>query len=131
MSLGGSRSSRVLAAAVKYADDKGVAVVCAAGNNGHGKVGFPAANPGAIAVAATQFDRTTTFYSNWGKEIDVAAPGGNTRVDQNGDGMPDGVLQNTIVHRQAPARTTTCSSWAPPWPAPTWPGWRRWSSGAA
>ena len=53
--------------------------------------------PASIAVAATQFDETTTFYSNWGKEIDVAAPGGNTRVDQNGDGMPDGVLQNTIV----------------------------------
>ena len=51
----------------------------------------------AIAVAATQFDETTTFYSNWGKEIDIAAPGGNTRVDQNGDGQPDGVLQNTIV----------------------------------
>src|SRR5262249_4774043 len=27
----------------------------------------------------------------------IAAPGGNTRVDQNGDGMPDGVLQNTIA----------------------------------
>ena len=48
-------------------------------------------------VAATQFDESTTFYSNWGKEIDVAAPGGNTRVDQNGDGKPDGVLQHTIV----------------------------------
>ena len=53
--------------------------------------------PGRIAVAATQYDETTTFYSNWGKEIDIAAPGGNTRVDQNGDGQPDGVLQNTIV----------------------------------
>jgi serine protease len=50
-------------------------------------------------VASTQFDETTTFYSNWGKEIDVAAPGGNTRVDQNGDGKPDGVLQTH--HRPA------------------------------
>ena len=48
-------------------------------------------------MAATQYDETTTFYSNWGKQIDVAAPGGNTAVDQNGDGQPDGVLQNTIV----------------------------------
>ena len=60
-------------------------------------VSYPAAYPHAIAVAATQFDETTTFYSNWGKEIDIAAPGGNTRVDQNGDGQPDGVLQHTIV----------------------------------
>jgi serine protease len=97
MSLGGPMASSVLAKAVKYAHDKGTTVVCAAGNDGRGKVSYPAAYPGAIAVASTQFDETTTFYSNWGKEIDVAAPGGNTRVDQNGDGFPDGVLQNTIV----------------------------------
>ena len=97
MSLGGPMASSVLAKAVKYAHDKGVVVVCAAGNDGRGKVSYPAAYPHAIAVAATQFDETTTFYSNWGKEIDIAAPGGNTRVDQNGDGQPDGVLQNTIV----------------------------------
>lgn len=97
MSLGGPMASSVLAKAVKYAHDKGVVVVCAAGNDGRGKVSYPAAYPDAIAVAATQYDESTTFYSNWGKEIDVAAPGGNTRVDQNGDGQPDGVLQNTIV----------------------------------
>lgn len=97
MSLGGRFGSKTLARAVKYAHDKGVVVVCAAGNDGSGRVSYPAAYPGAIAVAATQFDEATTFYSNWGKEIDVAAPGGNTQVDQNQDGMPDGVLQNTIA----------------------------------
>lgn len=96
MSLGGALPSRVLKKAVQYAHDKGVTVVCAAGNESRGKVGYPAAYPGAIAVAATQYDESTTFYSNWGKDIDIAAPGGNMRVDQNGDGMPDGVLQNTI-----------------------------------
>jgi serine protease len=97
MSLGGGMSTSVLANAVKYAHDKGVTVVCAAGNDGRGKVSYPAAYKHAIAVAATQFDESTTFYSNWGKEIDVAAPGGNTRIDQNNDGMMDGVLQNTVV----------------------------------
>jgi serine protease len=97
MSLGGAFPSRVLKKAVEYAHSKGVTVVCAAGNESRGKVGYPAAYPGAVAVAATQYDEATTFYSNYGKDIDVAAPGGNTRVDQNGDGMPDGVLQNTIV----------------------------------
>jgi serine protease len=97
MSLGGRFPSRVLKKAVEYAHDKGVVVVCAAGNDGRGKVSYPAAYPGAFAVAATQFDETTTFYSNWGKEIAIAAPGGNTRVDQNNDGMPDGVVQNTIA----------------------------------
>lgn len=96
MSLGGPFPSRVLKKAVDYAYKKGVIVVCAAGNDGRGSVGYPAAYPGAFAVSATQFDESVTFYSNYGKDIDIAAPGGNTRVDQNGDGMPDGVLQNTI-----------------------------------
>ena len=97
MSLGGAFPSNVLKKAVKYAHDKGVTVVCAAGNESRGRVGYPAAYPGAIAVSATQFDEAVTFYSNYGKDIDIAAPGGNTRIDQNGDGMPDGVLQNTIA----------------------------------
>ena len=97
MSLGGRFPSKVLEKAVKYAHDKGVTVICAAGNDGRGKVSYPAAYAGSVAVAATQYDETTTFYSNWGAALDVAAPGGNTRVDQNGDGQPDGVLQNTIV----------------------------------
>jgi serine protease len=97
MSLGGPTRMGSMGAAVKYARDKGVVIVAAAGNDGRGRVGYPAGYPGVVAVAATQFDETTTFYSNWGKEIDVAAPGGNTRVDQNGDGKPDGVLQHTIV----------------------------------
>lgn len=96
MSLGGAFPSAVLKKAVAYAHGKGVTVVCAAGNESRGRVGYPAAYPGAVAVSATQFDETITFYSNYGKDIDIAAPGGNTRVDQNGDGMPDGVLQNTI-----------------------------------
>jgi serine protease len=97
MSLGGAFPSKVLKKAVAYAHDKGVTVVCAAGNEGRGRVGYPAAYPGAIAVAATQLDEATTFYSNYGKDIDIAAPGGNTREDKNGDGVPDGVLQNTIA----------------------------------
>ena len=99
MSLGSRFGSKVLERAVSYAHSKGVTVICAAGNDGRGKVGFPAAYKDAVAVAATQFDERTTFYSNWGAALDIAAPGGNTRVDQNKDGMPDGVLQNTITVR--------------------------------
>ncbi|HEY2903415.1 MAG TPA: S8 family serine peptidase [Polyangia bacterium] len=97
MSLGGPIPVGTIGSAVKYARAHGVTVVAAAGNDGSGRVSYPARYPGVIAVAATQFDETTTFYSNWGKEIDIAAPGGNVRVDQNGDGQPDGVLQHTIV----------------------------------
>lgn len=91
MSLGGALPSRILKKAVEYAHGKGVVVVCAAGNESRGKVGYPAAYPGAIAVASTQQDEATAFYSNYGKDIDIAGPGGNTRSGEAG-----GVLQNTI-----------------------------------
>jgi serine protease len=42
-------------------------------------------------------DGTRAFYSSWGDALDLMAPGGDLRVDQNGDGMPDGVVQNTMV----------------------------------
>ncbi|MEM9453097.1 MAG: S8 family peptidase [Myxococcota bacterium] len=96
MSLGGPLPSRVLAKAIEYAHGKGVTTVCAAGNERRSRVGYPAANKHAIAVSAVDYGRNLTFYSNWGKAIDVAAPGGDTRSDKNGDGFPDGVLQNTI-----------------------------------
>ena len=35
---------------------------------------------------------TSASYSNIGPEVDVAAPGGDSSVDLNGDGYPDGVL---------------------------------------
>jgi len=97
MSLGGPLPATTLRQAVEYAHKKGVVVIAAAGNDGRGRVSYPARYVNAIGVAATQFDETATFYSNWGQQIDIAAPGGNVRVDQNGDGMPDGVLQHTIV----------------------------------
>ncbi len=98
MSLGSSFPSTPLKNAVKYAYDKGVTVVCAAGNESKNKVGYPAAYPGAIAVSATQNDEAITFYSNYGADIDIAAPGGNTRDKNGGRQNPDGgVLQNTIA----------------------------------
>jgi serine protease len=96
MSLGGPLPSRVMAKAVEYAHDKGVTVICAAGNEKRSKVSYPAAYEGSVAVAATDWEGKRTFYSNWGKQLDLSAPGGDTRSDKNGDGHPDGVLQNTI-----------------------------------
>ncbi|MDP2344588.1 MAG: S8 family peptidase [Deltaproteobacteria bacterium] len=96
MSLGGGMYSSTLARAVKYAHDKGVTVACAAGNGSRQKVEYPAAYDGCVAVSALGPDGKLAFYSSYGKELDIAAPGGDTRVDLNKDGLPDGVLQNTI-----------------------------------
>jgi len=97
MSLGGGMYSSALAKAVKYAHDKGTTVVCAAGNGARQKVEYPAAYDGSVAVSALGPDGKLAFYSSYGKELDIAAPGGDTRVDLNKDGIPDGVLQDTIA----------------------------------
>jgi serine protease len=97
MSLGGGMYSATLARAVKYAHDKGVLVACAAGNGSRQKVEYPAAYDGCVAVSALGPDTKLAFYSSYGKETDIAAPGGDTRVDLNKDGLPDGVLQDTIA----------------------------------
>ena len=96
MSLGGPLPSRVLAKAIEYAHEKGVTVICAAGNERRSRVGYPAGNKHSVAISATNYDGEMAFYSNFGEDIDLAAPGGDTRTDRNGDGAPDGVLQNTI-----------------------------------
>lgn len=96
MSLGGPLPSLTMRSAIQYAHSKGVTIIAAAGNSGRKMRSYPAAYKHVVAVAATQYDRKTTFYSQWGSFVDIAAPGGNTRVDQNRDGRPDGVMQQTL-----------------------------------
>lgn len=96
MSLGGPFSSRILHKAVQYAHSKGVVIVCAAGNSSRSGLSYPAAYPECISVSAVRFDGTLAWYSSYGEGLTLAAPGGDMRVDQNGDGLMDGVLQNTL-----------------------------------
>ncbi|MGF1469457.1 MAG: S8 family peptidase [Sandaracinaceae bacterium] len=97
MSLGGGFPSGSVQRAIAYAHGKGVLVVAAAGNSGRSRVDYPARHDHVLSVGAVRYDRELTFYSNYGKGLDIVAPGGDLRVDQNGDGLPDGVIQNTIV----------------------------------
>ena len=94
MSLGGGGYSQVMASAVEYARKKGVTVVAAAGNGGRARVEFPAAYPGSVAVSAVGPDGVLAPYSSYGKELDIAAPGGDKRRGDQG-----GILQNTIDPR--------------------------------
>ena len=96
LSLGGGFYSPTMHRAIKYAHRKGVALVCAAGNTGRARVEYPARYPECIAVSSVGPDGKLAFYSSHGEELALAAPGGDTRVDLNKDGIPDGVLQNTI-----------------------------------
>ena len=67
-------------------------MVASAGNEASATPSYPAAYDGVISVAAVDAQRQRTSYSNTGGAIDLAAPGGDSGVDLNGDGYPDGVL---------------------------------------
>ncbi len=96
MSLGSAFGSAAEESAINYAAAAGLVIVAAAGNDGRSTgVSYPARYSEAIAVGATRYDNTRAGYSNYGLGLDVMGPGGDTSVDQNGDGYADGVLQET------------------------------------
>ncbi len=74
MSLGSPMGSLFMRLAVKYASSKGVAIIAAAGNSG-GSVGYPAAYPDTIAVAASDSKDGRATFSSRGKAVDFIAPG--------------------------------------------------------
>jgi serine protease len=51
-------------------------------------------------VGATRFDGRLAAYSNRGEGLTLVAPGGDTTLDQNGDGYPDGILAQTFDPRK-------------------------------
>ena len=88
--------------AITYAIDKGAFVAVAAGNSGD--KGSPPVYPaayasdidGLVAVAALDLNFNRAYYSNSNSYVELAAPGGDLRVDLDGDGNPDGILQETL-----------------------------------
>jgi predicted outer membrane repeat protein len=74
-SWGGPDTSQVLADAIAYAEQQGVIVVVAAGNEGTDTPFYPAYYSTVIAVAATDSADRRSSFSNYGDWVDVAAPG--------------------------------------------------------
>jgi subtilisin family serine protease len=78
--------------ALKYARKEGVTLVAAAGNSDanfdaaeRGCEVVPAQSDGVVTVAALGPSSEKAWYSNWGSDIDVAAPGGNDQLVGAGD----------------------------------------------
>jgi subtilisin family serine protease len=76
LSLGGGTESTGEKSAIQYATGKGVLVIAAAGNSGTSRLGCPACDTNAIAVAATTWQDQLAAYSQYGKGLDISAPGG-------------------------------------------------------
>ncbi|WP_410514485.1 S8 family peptidase [Paenibacillus sp. BR2-3] len=75
LSLGNYADSQFLHDAIKYAYDRDIVIVSAAGNDNTERPGYPAAYPEVLAVAATNASAKKASFSNFGDYIDVSAPG--------------------------------------------------------
>jgi len=74
LSLGGSNPSSTLEDAVERVYQNGCLIVAAAGNDAN-SVDYPARYPEVMAVAATNQSDSRASFSDYGPQIDVAAPG--------------------------------------------------------
>ena len=93
-SMGGGCSSSYRNA-ISDVTDNGVTVVSSSGNSGEdapNSKGYPASCPNVISVAAVDPLSQRAYYSTFNDDVDVAAPGGTTGTDLNGDGQSDGIL---------------------------------------
>jgi serine protease len=74
-----------LLGAIRYARRNRVVLTGVAGNEGAGSLPYPARAKGVIAVAATTEHGCQAGYSNAGRDVDVAAPGGGDDAIPAGD----------------------------------------------
>ena len=115
MSLGGPRGNAVMRRACTYANQRGVTIVCSAGNSGRQGVGYPAAYPECIAVSSVGPTGELAFYSARATSGRRAA---TTAARKSAA---------TACSRTPCLASATCSSSgrARRWPRPTSPAWPR------
>jgi hypothetical protein len=76
MSVGGKGLAQIEQEAVANAVSKGVLIVVASGNEGVNVEGFGIAGmDGVLTVASAGLDDKRSVFSNWGSQVDIAAPG--------------------------------------------------------
>ena len=85
--------------AIALANRRGATVVVAAGNDADNAAYYsPASCPGTITVAATGVSSKRAFYSNYGRTVDLAAPGGGiyARDGSSGKQVSDGFIWQAL-----------------------------------
>lgn len=79
--------------AIDAATARNVVIVVAAGNKANQASLYAPANcNNVIVVGAGDGQGGLAFYSNFGPQLDLIAPGGDVFADADSDGRPDGVL---------------------------------------
>ncbi|MBR6940253.1 MAG: S8 family serine peptidase, partial [Clostridia bacterium] len=77
LSLGGKKHSPIQETAIEYAENKGILVVAAAGNQATTNPVYPACYESVIAVASIDENGLLSKFSNYGEYVDISAPGTN------------------------------------------------------
>ncbi|MCP4119344.1 MAG: S8 family serine peptidase [Desulfobacteraceae bacterium] len=95
MSYGSTSYSQAEQNTINAIKELGIIMVAAAGNESTSQQSYPAAYDGVFSVSAVTMEKKAAWYTNYGSWIDIAAPGGNSSADLNGDGYPDGVLSTS------------------------------------
>jgi hypothetical protein len=75
ISLGTSYPDPYLRLAIQYAMNKGSIIVAASGNDGCDCISYPANYPEVLAVGAINSTGNPAYFSNYGRNLDLLAPG--------------------------------------------------------
>jgi subtilisin len=86
ISFGTPNESGLLDKALDSAEEAGILIVAAAGNQGSRAHHYPASSGGTIAVASVDTSFAKSAFSNYGSEIQVDAAGANIRAAAAGGG---------------------------------------------
>lgn len=85
ISMGSFGDSGIVRNAIAYANERGVLIFAAAGNNGTQELSYPASNTGVIAVGAVDAMGNHLDFSNSGTSVAISAPGYGVNAAWSGD----------------------------------------------
>lgn len=95
LSVAGSDPSYTLQEAIDEAWSNNVVVVAAAGNSATNTPMYPAACSNVLAVSATAEDDSLAYFSSYGNDVQISAPGEMIWTTQNTPNTPYGPWQGT------------------------------------
>jgi subtilisin family serine protease len=95
ISIVGSSPSATLQDAINYAWSNNVVIVAAAGNNADDTPQYPAACDHVVSVSATEPDDSLAWFSSYGGQLTLSAPGDTIWTAQNDLNNPYGAWRGT------------------------------------
>jgi len=89
LSLGGPGTDSFIPDALKEAEEAGVIVIAANGNDNGGPVSYPAAYPTPVAISAVDRNKLLAGFSNVGRKTEACGPGVGVRSTYPGNRFAD------------------------------------------